>query len=425
MKILIVYASRKTGNSRKIAEALRKGIPCDSQLVSAADAPSPEGFDLLVLCFGIYCGWPDGDMMAFMRRCRGKEVALFVTLGAWPDSDHAFRCVGRAEGLMESCDVRLRFLCQGGYTEEFLARMKSIPPSAPHGWTAEREMRVMEAMKHPSSADCANAVAALRSRLEEMEMEKTVSADRPEKKAVVLSVFGTTVPGAEKAYDLLEKSIRSRCGHPVFRAYTSPRVRRRLGGRVPSLTGVLKHLVEEEFTEAEVVAAYLADGEEYEKVVRDLSAFRRSLRIHVNRPPLSTLASLSDFLPLLPSTVPPERLPGEPVIFAGHGHADGRSDFQYLALDAGLKRLDSVFFAACVEGEPGLDSVLPRLTGKRVWLLPFLMVAGEHACRDLAGEGEESWQSLLAARGFEVKTVLRGLGEFPSVADYFTEGVMQ
>ena len=160
------------------------------------------------------------------------------------------------------------------------------------------------------------------------------------------------------------------------------------------------------------------------KVLRDLAAFRRVLNVHVNGPPLSTLASLSKFLPCLWEVLPEERRPGEPVIFAGHGHADGRSDFAYMALNSELKKLDPDFHAACVEGKPDLESLLPHLRGKRVWILPFLMVAGEHVRTDLAGEGRESWRSRLSERGFEVRTRIRGLGEFPAVADSFTEGVL-
>ncbi len=423
MKVLIVYSSRETGNSRKIAETLVAADPSESVLAPAAEAPSPEGFDAVVLCFGIYRGWPDGDMIAWMKRCRGKEIALFVTLGAWPDSEHAFRCLGRAEGLLESCEVTCRFLCQGRYTEAYLEHLKSIPPSEPHGWTPEKEKRVLEAMKHPSETDCAEAAAAFRAWLEQRGRGGEKAEEPVRKKAVVLSVFGTTVPEAEKAYEILEESIRRRVDLPVFRAYTSPRVRRRLNGRVPSLTGVLKRLVEEGYTDVEVVAGYLADGEEYGKVLRDLAAFRRVLNVHVNGPPLSTLASLSKFLPCLWEVLPEERRPGEPVIFAGHGHADGRSDFAYMALNSELKKLDPDFHAACVEGKPDLESLLPHLRGKRVWILPFLMVAGEHVRTDLAGEGRESWRSRLSEHGFEVRTRIRGLGEFPAVADSFTEGV--
>lgn len=420
MKTLIVYSSRATGNSRKIAEALAAAVP-DAVLATAAEAPAPEKFDLIAFCFGIYRGWPDGDMIEFMKRTHHKNAALFMTLGAWPDSEHAFRCLGRAEGLLETDTVRARFICQGGYTQAHLEHMKSLPATSPHGWNPEREERVMEAMKHPSEADCANAAETLRSAIEKLANAKPHAPRTEARRAVVLSVFGTTYPEAAKAYDVLEESIRARTELPVFRAYTSSKIRRKLNNAVPSLSAVLKQLVTEGFTEAEIVAAYLAAGEEYEIVTDTVEAFGRSLKLHVNRPPLDTLPRLRDFLKLIPSFIPAERKPGESVLFMGHGNGDGRSDFAYTALNAELEAIDPDFHAACVEGDPDFESAAAKLNPGRVWLLPFLLVAGDHARNDLAGEEADSWRSILTARGFDVRTVLKGLGENRAVADWFTK----
>lgn len=250
-----------------------------------------------------------------------------------------------------------------------------------------------------------------------------MESEQMKKRAVVLAVFGTTVARASAAYDGLEQSIRSRSPLPVFRAYTSPRVRARLNHAVPSLTEVLNRLVAEGYAEAEIVAGFLTFGEEYEKVLGELAAFDGVLTLHVNRPPLDSDESLERFLRCLPEIVPAERAAGESVVFMGHGNADGRSVSRYMALDAALKRNDPGFHAACVEGEPSLDAVLPELKPGRVWLIPFLLAAGDHACNDLAGEEADSWRSILAARGFEPVPVLRGLGEYPAAADYFTEGL--
>jgi sirohydrochlorin cobaltochelatase len=48
-------------------------------------------------------------------------------------------------------------------------------------------------------------------------------------------------------------------------------------------------------------------------------------------------------------------------------------------------------------------------------LKPFLLVAGEHATRDLAGPDENSWQSMLLREGFEVIPVLTGLCDNPAL----------
>ena len=40
-----------------------------------------------------------------------------------------------------------------------------------------------------------------------------------------------------------------------------------------------------------------------------------------------------------------------------------------------------------------------------------MLVAGDHARRDMAGDAPESWKNVLARQGLEVSWVLRGLGE--------------
>ena len=151
MKILIVYASRETGNSARVAQAIADRLGPECSLFPAAQAPDPEGFDFIALGFGVYRGWPDGDMIAYMKRCRKKKVGLFMTLGAWPDSLPAANCLGRAEGLLADCTVCVKFACQGAYAPAFLARLRSLPPTSSHGWTPERARRITEAMKLAAS----------------------------------------------------------------------------------------------------------------------------------------------------------------------------------------------------------------------------------------------------------------------------------
>jgi sirohydrochlorin cobaltochelatase len=53
---------------------------------------------------------------------------------------------------------------------------------------------------------------------------------------------------------------------------------------------------------------------------------------------------------------------------------------------------------------------------KKAYLLPFMAVAGDHARNDMAGEEEDSWQSILKAKGIQPVPVLRGVAESDAVA---------
>lgn len=82
------------------------------------------------------------------------------------------------------------------------------------------------------------------------------------------------------------------------------------------------------------------------------------------------------------------------------------------------------FFVATVEGTPEFEDGLAQIEAcgaKCVHLAPFMIVAGDHATNDLAGEDEDSWKSMLEARGYDVEIVLRGLGEYAGIHELVCE----
>lgn len=86
------------------------------------------------------------------------------------------------------------------------------------------------------------------------------------------------------------------------------------------------------------------------------------------------------------------------------------------------------YFIATVEGEPEIGDILPLIKERgfrKVILAPFMVVAGDHARNDLAGDAEDSWKSIFLQNGFEVETVLRGIGEWEEVQDLFAAHAAQ
>jgi sirohydrochlorin cobaltochelatase len=86
----------------------------------------------------------------------------------------------------------------------------------------------------------------------------------------------------------------------------------------------------------------------------------------------------------------------------------------------------SNYLIGTVEAEPSLDDViaeLQKLKAKRVVLEPLMIVAGDHANNDMAGDEDDSWKTILEAKGFTVVPVLKGLGEFPGIQQIFISHV--
>ncbi len=421
MKILIVYTSRESGNTKKVAEALAAHFGTECELYHVADAPPPDGYDFIALGFGVYRSFPDCILIDYMRKCHDKDVGLFMTLGMWPDSPQAAACLGRAEGLMPTCRVRVKFACQGAYTPEYLEKLKIRPPTSPHGWTPERAERIMETMKHPDENDLKTVCVKFDAAVQKL---KNTSAEpaKTDKTAIMTVFFGSTVQSALKAYDAVENAVRKKYpAIPLFRAYTSRMVRCKRGNDVPSPAARLHELFLAGYDTVHILAGYLTPGAEYDKLRQTAEVFSMRMKVTVTKPPLSDPNSLRKFLSGVRSVIPADH--GGKVLFMGHGNSDGRSAFAYQAAAAELKRLDPAISLACVEGEPALETVMEQFRSESVLLIPFMLVAGDHALNDLAGTEPDSWKSRLEKQGCECDCILHGLGEITEVAEYFADSL--
>lgn len=113
------------------------------------------------------------------------------------------------------------------------------------------------------------------------------------------------------------------------------------------------------------------------------------------------------------------------LVYLGHGSKDmPEKDNIYKLFEAEMRgRYPEVpVHMATIEGIDGTEAMkaaLRRHGVRRVLLKPFLIAAGGHVLRDMAGGHPESLENRLRDAGFEVRTVLRGLGEQDRFARIF------
>jgi len=114
------------------------------------------------------------------------------------------------------------------------------------------------------------------------------------------------------------------------------------------------------------------------------------------------------------------------VILMGHG-TNHIANAVYCCFESVLRDRGFInVHVATVEGYPTLDRVIPNIMAQgstEVILMPLLLVAGDHAKNDMAGDSEDSWKSILEAKGFKVKTYLHGLGENSDVQDIYIQHI--
>lgn len=253
----------------------------------------------------------------------------------------------------------------------------------------------------------------------------------PVKKAIVLVAFGTSDPEAAKAFDLVEKRAKERFPGVELRwAYTSRMIRAKLakqGKLLDSPEVAFAKLMDEGYTHIAVLSLHTIPGEEFHELHQNARLFGQMSggfqKVLVARPLLSSSKDMDTVAEALLKTIP-GRKPGDAVIFMGHGTEHHPADVVYKAMNQVFQEQDANAFVAAVEGSSSLEEVIPKLKKrkvKRVYLVPLMSVAGDHAKNDMAGDDEDSWKSILTAKGFKVEPILRGTAEIPEIVDVWLD----
>lgn len=241
------------------------------------------------------------------------------------------------------------------------------------------------------------------------------------KKAILVVSFGTSYKDALKnSIESTENIIKDKFNdYDIKRAFTSNMIIRKILKRdnikIDTPKEALGKLKKEQYEEIIVQPLHIMFGEEYEKIKTAVKEYKDSFKsIKLGRPLLFKTEDYKIAVDALKNQMPNKVENDEAVILMGHGteHEANAAYFQY---DYYLKEyLNSNIYIANVEGVPSLDSVIPKLKEKdikKVLLMPFMLVAGDHAKCDMAGDDEDSFKNILKSEGFEVEIYLKGLGE--------------
>ena len=161
-------------------------------------------------------------------------------------------------------------------------------------------------------------------------------------------------------------------------------------------------------------------------MTQDALAYKKDFHSILFGDPLLTTVEDNDYVIRAIRDEFPELKEDEVLVLMGHGTTH-YSNSIYAALDYTFKDKGCPnIFLGTVEAYPSMQSLLHMVGNyqpKRVILAPFMIVAGDHAKNDMAGDDPESWRCQFEAAGFPVSCVLKGLGEYPSIRKLFVEHV--
>ena len=258
----------------------------------------------------------------------------------------------------------------------------------------------------------------------------------PNKDAMVVMSFGTTYKDTRaKTIDATVDAIKA--AHPntkLITAYTSHIIRDRIqqkeGITYPTPEEALAELKKDGYTRVALASLDVIPGMEYnydaavynlykdnfKKMTLGTSLMYWMGQENQTDQVIETLKAVQSQFPKLGKE--------DGLLIMAHGTPDPSNAYYSVIQDRihtlGMKNV----FVYTVEGTPNLEQVIPQLKLhgiKHVTLMPFMMVAGDHANNDMAGNEPDSHKSILEKEGFKVDTYLHGLGENPNIRNLFVE----
>ena len=258
------------------------------------------------------------------------------------------------------------------------------------------------------------------------------NADDIGEKEILVVSFGTsfndsrrlTIGGIEEAIE------KANPDWSVRRAFTAQiiidHVKKRDGEVIDNVTEALDRAVANGVKTLVIQPTHLMHGYEYDDLVAEVATYTDKFEKVVIADPL--LTSDEDFEKVAKIITKETETydDGETAIcFMGHG-TEHESNAAYMKMQTTLKELGyDNYYIGTVEAEPSFEDVidLVKKAGKykKAVLKPLMVVAGDHANNDMAGDEEDSWKSLFVAAGFEVEPVVSGLGQISEIQEIYVE----
>ena len=249
-------------------------------------------------------------------------------------------------------------------------------------------------------------------------------------KGILVVSFGTShLDTMEKTITVIEQDIARQFPEwSVYRAFTSRMIVRKLkrteNMEIDTVEEALKRMAADGISEVIVQPTHIINGIENDRMMEDLMEHMSFFnRIRVGKPLLSSVDDYKKAIHGVMSEVGLET--GEMLVLMGHG-TDHHANSAYPTLEYTFHALGyNQVLVGTVESFPELKNVMAKLEiaeKKKVALMPFMLVAGDHAKNDMAGE-EDSWKSELEDAGYEVRVIMKGLGEFEGIRKIFLEHI--
>ncbi len=253
-------------------------------------------------------------------------------------------------------------------------------------------------------------------------------------KPVILVVsFGTSYNDSRiNTIGAVEKAIEEKYyDYDVRRAFTSQiiidKLKERDGIKIDNVTEALERLTDDGVRTLIVQPTHVMSGYEYDDVVNEVEKYKDKFdSVAIGAPLLTSDEDYTNVATALKHDVADYDGEDTAIVFMGHGTEheanESYSKFQQTFKEIGADNC----IVGTVEATPSLDDVVAQLKEKEysnVILQPLMVVAGDHANNDMAGDEEDSWKNVIKGEGFKVQCILKGMGQIEAIRDIYVSHV--
>lgn len=256
----------------------------------------------------------------------------------------------------------------------------------------------------------------------------------PDKDAILVMSFGTTYKETRrKTIDAVFEEIKAACpGVKAELAFTShiviERIKKNEGLAYPTPEEALERLHSEGYTRIALCSLDIIPGIEYIYKTFVFNRYKTMFKkMSIGTPLMYWMGQegqrddIKDAMQALSTQFPKLEKSGA-ILLLAHGTPHPANAY-YSVMQHRLNELgfDNAYIYS-VEGWPHLETVIPLLKArniKEITIMPAMMVAGDHANNDMAGDDEDSHKTILERCGFKVTPYLHGMGENANIRRLF------
>ena len=255
----------------------------------------------------------------------------------------------------------------------------------------------------------------------------------PADKVILVVSFGTSFNQSRSlTIGGIEAAIREAYpDYQIRRAFTSQiiidKLAARDGLRIDSVEDAMNRLVLDKVKEVVIQPTTVMNGWEHEDIIKEVMPFADKFEsFKIGKWLLADDDDYDVVADVMAAETAQFRAEDAAIVWMGHGTShESNSTYQKMQ-DVLHAKGYTDHLIGTVEGYPEIEDVqesLKEMGAKKVVLHPMMIVAGDHANNDMAGDEEDSWKTILEEDGYAVESVIEGFGQVKAIQDLFVNHV--